>query len=85
MLRRYVGDEVADLLEVPTGHGGDLVISLLVAFTRLTSRGRRHDPVPRWLSNWVGRKLLDGLLDADRGGQRVPFNIPDRLRQANGL
>lgn len=85
MLRRYVGDDVADLLDVPTRRGADVVISMLVAFTRLASRGRRHDPVPRWLSNWVGRKLLDGLLDADRGGERVPFNIPDRLRQASGV
>lgn len=82
MLRRYVGDDVADLLDVPRSRGSDWVLRLLVAVTRLTSRGRRYDPVPRWLSNWVGRHLLDGLLDADRHGDRVPFNIPDRLAAA---
>lgn len=81
MLRRYVGDEVADLLEVPRAPGANWILDVLVALTRLSSRGRRHDPVPRWLSNRIGRFLLDGLLAADRGGERVPFNIPDRLGQ----
>lgn len=80
MLRRYVGDDVADLLGVPRSRGFGWILTLLVTMTRAMSWGRRYDPVPRWLSNWVGRHLLDGLLDADRHGERVPFDIPDRLR-----
>lgn len=84
MLRRFVGNDVADLLDVPRARGFGWILSLLVTLTRISSWGRRYDPVPRWLSNWIGRHLLDGLLDADRHGDRVPFNIPDRLRQRVG-
>ncbi len=80
MLRRYVGDDVADLLDVPRSRGVAWILPVRVALTRISSWGRRYDPVPRWLSSWIGRQLLDGLLDADRHGDRVPFNIPDQLQ-----
>src|SRR5690606_3957416 len=38
MLRRYVGDEVADLLEVPRAPGANWILDVLVALTRLSSR-----------------------------------------------
>jgi ER-bound oxygenase mpaB/B'/Rubber oxygenase, catalytic domain len=80
MMRRYLGDMVADMIGVPKGKAERRAIDLLVLLTRLLTLGRRADPVPRWLSAWVGRRLLDGLLSADRKGARVPFAIPDRLR-----
>jgi hypothetical protein len=79
MMRRYLGDDVADMIGVPRSNAERWVVSALVHLTRILTLGRRVDPVPRWLSDWVGRKLLDGLLAADRHGQRVPFRIPDHL------
>jgi hypothetical protein len=79
MLRRFVGDTVADLLDVPTVRGAEPILAVLVALTKVLTAGRRDDPVPRWLSRWVGRHLVDGLLAADRKGERVPFAIPERL------
>jgi hypothetical protein len=80
MMRRYLGDHVANMIGVPGGTAERWAIALLVHLTRLLTLGRHFDPVPRWLSAWVGRRLLDGLLSADRHGARVPFAIPDRLR-----
>jgi hypothetical protein len=80
MMRRYLGDHVADLISVPRPSGDRWVIGALVWLTRVLTLGRRFDPVPRWLSDWAGRKLLDGLLEAGRHGDRVPFAIPDHLR-----
>jgi hypothetical protein len=80
MMRRYLGDDVADMIGVPRGAAGRWAIGLLVGLTRIMTLGRRFDPVPRWLSDRVGRGLLDGLLDADRHGARVPFAIPAGLR-----
>lgn len=82
MLRRYVGDDVADMIGVPVSTGGRFVLTILIAVTRLMSRGRRVDPIPRWFTNWIGRHLVDGLLAADRHGDRVPFAIPDHLQRA---
>jgi hypothetical protein len=80
MMRRYLGDDVADMIDVPKATAERWAVGALVYLTRLLTLGRRFDPVPRWLSNWVGRKMLDGLLASDRHGQRVPFAIPDHLR-----
>jgi ER-bound oxygenase mpaB/B'/Rubber oxygenase, catalytic domain len=79
MVRRYVGDAVADMIAVPPAGTAKAVLGVLVAFTRLLARARRADPFPRWLSARLGRWLLDGLLAADRKGARVPFAIPDHL------
>jgi hypothetical protein len=80
MMRRYLGDDVADMIDVPKATAERWTVGALVYLTRVLTLGRRFDPVPRWLSDWVGRKLLDGLLSADRHGQRAPFAIPDHLR-----
>jgi ER-bound oxygenase mpaB/B'/Rubber oxygenase, catalytic domain len=80
MMRRYLGDDVADMIGVPHRTSERWLITALVGLTRVLTLGRRVDPIPRWLSDWVGRRLLDGLLRADRHGQRVPFAIPPGLR-----
>jgi hypothetical protein len=51
----------------------------MIAFTRVFTRARESDPVPGWLAEHIGRRLLQGVLEADRKGERVPFAIPDRL------
>lgn len=79
MLRRYIGDSVADMIAVPKAGWARPVLAVLVFVTRLTSLGRRADPVPRWVSARIGRWLLGGLLQAGRHGDRVPFAIPDSL------
>lgn len=79
MVRRYIGDEVADMIAVPAAGGASRVLAVLVGITRLLTRARRADPFPRWLSERLGRSLLNGLLEADRHGSRVPFGIPDHL------
>ncbi len=79
LLRRYVGNDVADLIDVPRAGPARFILAVLVAFTRLTTRARLADPFPSWLGEHVGRRLLDGLLSADRKGARVPFAIPDHL------
>jgi hypothetical protein len=79
MLRRYIGDDVADMIAVPRVRWAGPLLDALVLMTRITTFGRRVDPVPRWVSARVGRWFLDGLLSAGRHGQRVPFDIPDSL------
>jgi hypothetical protein len=79
MSRRYIGDRVADMIGIAKPKGTDFILSVLVFLTRIMSFGRRLDPIPRWLSRRLGRAVLEGLLLADRKGERVPFNIPDSL------
>jgi hypothetical protein len=77
MSRQYIGDRVADMIGVPKSRVAKPILWLLVLFTRLTTQ---HDAtVPRWISDRVGRRLMQGLLTASRGGTRVPFAIPESL------
>jgi hypothetical protein len=85
MARRYIGDRVADMIGIPSGRHGRWLLAILVWLTRLTTLGRHRDPVPRWISRRVGRWLLEGLLAADRHGDRVPFAIPDTLGDVPAL
>ncbi len=77
MSRKYLGDRVADMVGVPKSRIANPILWLLVLFTRLTTR--RDAAVPRWISDRLGRRLMEGLLIVSRGGARVPFAIPDSL------
>jgi hypothetical protein len=83
MSRRYLGDRVADMIGVPPSRIAKPVLWLLVLFTRLTSR--RDAQVPRWVSERLGRQMLQGLLSASRHGARVPFAIPSSLGGVPGV
>jgi ER-bound oxygenase mpaB/B'/Rubber oxygenase, catalytic domain len=83
MSRRYIGDRVADMIGVPPSRVANPVLWLLVLFTRLTSR--RDAQVPRWISERLGRQMLQGLLAASRQGARVPFSIPTTLGGVPGV
>jgi hypothetical protein len=77
MARRYMGDRVADMVGVPKSRIAKPILWLLVIFTRLTTRPDAQ--VPRWVSDRIGRRLMEGLLIASRHGARVPFAIPESL------
>ena len=77
MARRYMGDRVADMVGVPKSRVAKPILWLLVLFTRLTTRPDAQ--VPRWVSDRIGRRLMEGLLIASRHGERVPFAIPEAL------
>ncbi len=77
MARRYMGDRVADMVGVPKSRVAKPILWLLVLFTRLTTRPDAQ--VPRWVSDRIGRRLMEGLLIASRHGERVPFAIPETL------
>ena len=77
MSRRYLGDRVADMVGVPKSRVAKPILWLLVLFTRLTTRPDAK--VPRWVSDRIGRRLMEGLLIASRHGERVPFAIPESL------
>ncbi len=77
MARRYMGDGVADMVGVPKSRVAKPILWLLVLFTRLTTRPDAQ--VPRWVSDRIGRRLMEGLLIASRHGERVPFAIPESL------
>ncbi|MFV0308850.1 MAG: oxygenase MpaB family protein [Desertimonas sp.] len=75
MARRYLGDAVADMVAIPAAGRRSRLLDVLVVLTRWSSRHGGGHLIERRL----GRAMMEGLLAAGRGGQRVPFAIPDTL------
>jgi hypothetical protein len=79
LVRRYIGNEVANMIAVPPAGPARFVLAVMILFTRIFTRAQISDPFPGWLGEHIGRRLLEGVLEADRKGERVPFAIPDHL------
>jgi len=84
-IRFFLGEDTADLLGVPPGN-----------WTRSLFSAMRHVDAPidamlSWLpgkhslSSAIGRRVVTGLEDVERGHGRPRFEITDELRQAWGI
>jgi ER-bound oxygenase mpaB/B'/Rubber oxygenase, catalytic domain len=92
LIRHLIGDDTADLLDVPKSN----LVDELGRLERLSNwfyvhvfgRNERYSPRYRLVSDLVrpfGNDLLHGLFRLQRGGQRAPFDIPDHLARSWGL
>lgn len=80
--RHFLGDRVADIVDLPPANWTRHLFAVLSAVTRVTTRGaERHAFHARW-SAYVGRHLMDGILREMRHGDRPAFAIPTHLAPA---
>jgi hypothetical protein len=87
LIRRLIGDATADLLEVPRQHlRAELEQLARIAdwFSThvLSLVGRDLPPRYHFVKKWApdfGRELLESAFAFERGGDRAPFDMPDRL------
>jgi hypothetical protein len=88
LMRHLIGDDVAEMLLVPESGWTDdlgrvrrvsrwLLVKILGRAERDTERYR----VLSKLAEPFGREMLKTLFALERGGERVPFNIPDQLKR----
>ncbi len=84
-IRYYLGDEVADLLDVPAS---DWTRSIFVTMRRIDSvlyRLLSWLPGQHSISSSLGRRMVAGFEEAERGRDRPKFEISDELREAWGI
>jgi hypothetical protein len=92
LIRHLIGDEVADMLGVPQSD----VVDELGPFARVAQwffvhvmnrpeYGRARYRLVSRLAPTLGRELVATSLTLQRGGERAPFDIPDRLAGGWGL
>jgi hypothetical protein len=77
--RLFIGDETADLLDMPRA---DWTRHLVGSMRDLSSRSSWlvvHDKVVRRVVATVSRRTLSGFVDHERHGDRPSFTIPDHL------
>jgi ER-bound oxygenase mpaB/B'/Rubber oxygenase, catalytic domain len=84
-IRYYLGAEVATLLAVPPADWTRSVFFAMRHGDAFASRALSWLPGRHSLSSMIGRRMVLGLLEAERAGGRPGFEITDELRQAWGL
>lgn len=83
-IRHFVGDPVADVLAVPDREEGPLVRAWQV-IGRVSDAANDRSRLVRQLARRFGGLFIEGIMFANRGGQRLGFNIPTELRQVWGV
>ena len=84
-IRYYLGDEVATLLGVGPADWTRVVFPMMRDVDAALSRALAWLPGKHSLSAAVGRRIVTGLEDAQRGGGRPAFEITDELKAAWGI
>jgi hypothetical protein len=79
--RHFLGDRVADMLDVPTANWTRFMFPVLNRITRVLTRGEVEHAAHARLSAFLGRHLMEGILREMRHGERPPFAIPTHLAQ----
>jgi hypothetical protein len=84
-IRWYVGDPTADLIGVPAADWTRVVFGPLAALTRRVSAQGVHRRFLAGFSERFGRAMLTAAVDAERGGDRAAFAIPEELQGPLGI
>jgi hypothetical protein len=86
LIRHLIGDETADLLLVPKSDRTDDLgpLARIAKWFFVHVLGHLERDLPRYqlasrMAAPFGRDLLDAGFKLERGGERAPFDIPDRL------
>jgi len=86
LIRHLIGDETADLLLVPKSDRTDDLgpLARIAKWFLVHVLGQVERDLPRYqlasrMAAPFGRDLLDAGFKLERGGERAPFDIPDRL------
>jgi ER-bound oxygenase mpaB/B'/Rubber oxygenase, catalytic domain len=78
-VRYYVGDETADLLQVPKADWTKNLFGPLADLSRRVSLEQLHRRALQGLSEKIGFGMLSLAVRAERYGDRAPFAIPTSL------
>jgi ER-bound oxygenase mpaB/B'/Rubber oxygenase, catalytic domain len=84
-VRWYVGDSTADLISVPGADWTRAVFGPLASLTHRISAEGAHRRLLAGFSERFGRAMLTAAVDAERGGDRAAFSIPEELKAPLGV
>jgi hypothetical protein len=86
LIRHLIGDETADMLDVPKSRLGGCIGELtrvanwfFVGVFGQTNRDAARYKLVSDLARPFGHELVDELFKLERGGERAPFDLPDHL------
>lgn len=77
--RHFLGDHVADMIALPPANWTRHLFPVMSALTRVATLGKERHAWRARVSAAIGRRLMDGILEEMRGGDRPAFAIPTHL------
>jgi hypothetical protein len=77
--RHFLGNEVADMIGIAPANWTRHLFPLMTLFSRVATRGKERHRLHARFSAFIGRRLMNGLLEEMRGGDRPAFAIPTQL------
>jgi len=84
-IRYSIGDHTADMLQVPDANWTRWLFPVMRRFDVITDRLFSWMPGNHSISAAMGRRIVSGFEDAERGSGRPSFQITDELRDAWGM
>jgi ER-bound oxygenase mpaB/B'/Rubber oxygenase, catalytic domain len=88
LIRHLIGDDIADMLDVPGSKLPEVgQLARLNKWFFVHVFGQSHRDSPRYelisrIARPFGYDLVHGLFRLERGGERAPFDIPDHLARS---
>lgn len=84
-IRFFLGDATAELLGVPPSNWTKSIFKQMGRFDAVADKALSWLPGTHTLSAAIGRRVVAGMEDAERGTGRPRFQITDELREAWGI
>ena len=85
-MRFWLGDVIADALEIPPYHQGLLALMRLQQLLwQVANRIHAASPLVYVVTRFFSRRLLLALIDIERAGKDIEFRIPEPLQAQWGL
>lgn len=87
LIHHLLGNSTADAAGVPRKRDlmGILAMGPLIGLGWVTDKTSERNLFTAELSELLGRKLMEGIVWAGRGRNRLPFRLPNQLRETWGL
>lgn len=82
LIRHLLGEQTAALLAVPPSNWTRALINPLQLQGWLMEEGDTLNGVSARLSEFFGRKLMEGIVWVNRGPSRPPFRMPEQLAES---
>lgn len=79
---QWQGLNVADMLQVPKPDWTKIIPHAIKHLADLTDWVGDHTFVAAKLLRYLSKDIVEGMLRVERGGQRAPFYIPERLQDS---
>jgi len=80
-IRFFMGDAIADMLEIPAADWGQHLLRPLPLLGRFAGQAQARLPLLTQLTEQFGCTMMDGLMRMERGGKRAEFHMPVALRK----